>query len=66
MLPVNLDLSTLNFIVFLSILLSATKFLAKEMISKDICLIEPLPLMSSIEAKLPSSNDLVPPDAFLK
>ena len=33
-------------------------------ISNDICLIEPEPLMSSIEASLPSSKLLVPPCAL--
>jgi len=64
--PVNLDLSTLNLIVLRSISLSATKFLANATISNDICLIEPLPLISSIDASLPSSNEAPPPGAFLR
>ena len=57
----NLDFNTLKFITFLSESDSASKFLAKLMISNDICLIDPEPLMSSIEASLPSSKLLVPP-----
>ena len=47
-------------------LFSATKFLANATMSNDICLIEPLPLISSMDANLPSSKDAPPPGAFLR